>query len=223
MRLQEAKARLCACAGRPFKELLNLDGLEDLKTNKGNVGQILERLLGLNNSSCHLDFEDGELKTNKCSLNGSPVETMFIMQICRIIDELFDRRPFLQSPLFEKIRNLLYVPVCKQGETLNWMFLPCIHVNLDEPRFYSVRQQLESDYYHICDLLLQHAQGSRDGYIHTSSGSLIQVRSKDARPYKPIYSGKLGRYVSNKNHAFYFKKEFMYLVQSTSPDYPFHS
>ena len=35
-------------------------------------------------------------------------------------------------------------------------------------------------------------------------------------PYRPIYSGVYGRNVSNKNHAFYFRKEFVYDIRSMS-------
>ena len=54
-----------------------------------------------------------------------------------------------------------------------------------------------------------HIETSPDRRIHTSNGQHIQVRSKDSMPYHPIYSGVYGRYVSNKNHAFYFRKEFV--------------
>ena len=52
-----------------------------------------------------------------------------------------------------------------------------------------------------------------DGYLHTSSGVFMQIRTNDAKPYKPIYSNKYGKIISNKNFAFYFKKEFMIHIQ----------
>lgn len=62
-----------------------------------------------------------------------------------------------------------------------------------------------------------HIENSPDGFIHTSNGTHIQVRSKDARDasgsYHPIYSRVYGRYVSNKNHAFYFQKQFVYDIR----------
>ena len=60
---------------------------------------------------------------------------------------------------------------------------------------------------------LEHIETSKDGLIHTSNGTHIQIRSKDSKPYHPIYSHKYGRYVSNKNHAFYFQKQFVYDVR----------
>ena len=67
--------------------------------------------------------------------------------------------------------------------------------------------QLEEDYYMICEQLREHID--RTCNIHTSSGGLMQIRSKDSKPYHSIYSELIGNYFSNKNHAFYFKKEFM--------------
>jgi DNA mismatch repair protein MutH len=68
--------------------------------------------------------------------------------------------------------------------------------------------------------LKQHIETSADGYIHTSNGRHIQVRSKDAKDarghYHPIYSTTYGRNVSNKNHAFYFQKQFVYDIKKMS-------
>lgn len=72
------------------------------------------------------------------------------------------------------------------------------------------------DYYSICQQLKRHVETSPDGFIHTSNGRHIQVRSKDSQPYHPIYSTVYGRFVSNKNHAFYFQKQFVYDIKSMS-------
>ena len=49
--------------------------------NKGKTGKILELAIGIKLSSTNIDFEDGELKSNKCNSNGKSIETMFITQI----------------------------------------------------------------------------------------------------------------------------------------------
>lgn len=69
--------------------------------------------------------------------------------------------------------------------------------------------QLKEDYYSICKQLGEHIETSADGFIHTSNGKYIQIRSKDSKPYFPIYSDKYAKHISNKNHDFYFKKDFM--------------
>ena len=96
------------------------------------------------------------------------------------------------------------------------MFLPSIHIDLSSPRYAELRNIWRTDYYSICKQLKHHIETSADGYIHTSNGQHIQVRSKDSQPYHPIYSDTYGRYVSNKNHAFYFQKQFVYDIKRMS-------
>ena len=78
----------------------------ELKVNKGGVGQFLEKLIGLDNKNSLQDFLDGELKTNKADLNGTPKETMFISQISTKFDELIDTKlEFETSWIYKKINN----------------------------------------------------------------------------------------------------------------------
>lgn len=209
MKLDEANKKLNLLSGIPFGKLFSAYDMHSIIINKGKTGQLLELALGLNLSNTNLDFEDGELKTNKCDALGNPRETVFITQISGIIDELIQERTFEETHLYEKIRNILYVPVCKDGAPCNWMFLPSIHIDLDLPQYKRLFYIWRDDYYSICQQLRYHIENSSDGYIHTSNGSHIQVRSKDSQPYHPIYSDVYGRYVSNKNHAFYFQKQFI--------------
>ena len=216
MKLEEACNRFNKLAGIRFRELFSPSDMNMIIINKGKTGQLLELSLGMHLSSSNLDFEDGELETNKCDSLGNPQETVFITQISSVIDELIQERPFEQTHLYEKISNILYVPVCKDGDPRNWMFLPSIHIDLSSPRYRELRNIWRADYYSICKQLKHHIENSADGFIHTSNGQHIQVRSKDSQPYHPIYSETYGRYVSNKNHAFYFQKQFVYDVRKMS-------
>lgn len=209
MKLQEAKQKIEDLVNIELGEYLQEEQFKDIIKAKGKSGQLLEITIGLDLSNTDLDFEDGELKTNKCDENGKPLETMFITQISGMIDDLLEKKDFYESKLYKKVKNLLYVPIDKVGEPERWKFLSPVHVNLQEDIFLDIKNQLEKDYYTICDLLNKYINESEDGFIHTSNGKYIQIRSKDSKPYHPIYSEKYGRYVSNKNHAFYFKKEFM--------------
>ena len=213
MRLEEAFTRFNRLAGIRFGDLFSPSDMNMIIINKGKTGQLLELCLGMNLSNTNLDFDDGELKTNKCDSVGNPRETVFISQISCVIDELIQERPFEQTHLYEKISNILYVPVCKDGNPKDWMFLPSIHIDLTSPRYAELRNIWRNDYYSICRQLKRHIETSPDGYIHTSNGQHIQIRSKDSKPYHPIYSSTYGRYVSNKNHAFYFQKQFVYDIQ----------
>ena len=49
----------------------------------------------------------------------------------------------------------------------------------------------DKDIYAVCGNkfnteLKEHIETSKDGFIHTSNGRHIQVRSKDSKPYHPI-------------------------------------
>ena len=115
MKLEEACKRFNKISEIRFGELFSPSDMESIIINKGKTGQLLELALGMRLSSANLDFEDGELKTNKCNANGKPKETVFITQISSIIDELIQEKPFEKTHLYEKIRNILYVLVCKDG------------------------------------------------------------------------------------------------------------
>lgn len=217
MKLEEACERFNEISGIRFGNLFSPSDMESIIVNKGKTGQLLELALGMHLSSTNLDFEDGELKTNKCDASGKPKETVFITQISSVIDELIQEKTFEETHLYEKISNILYVPVCKDGDPKTWMFLSSININLNKSKFSNLKKIWESDYYSICGQLRNHIETSSDGFIHTSNGEHIQVRSKDAKDsngnYHPIYSNIYRRYVSNKNHAFYFQKQFVYDIQ----------
>ena len=94
------------------------------------------------------------------------------------------------------------------------MYLPCIQVDLSQSKYHSLVKQLESDYYTICYTMNSQLSASATAMLHTANGKYIQVRTKDSKPYHPIYSEKYGREISDKNRAFYFKKEFMKYIVS---------
>ena len=218
MKLEEACDRFNQIANIRFGKLFGEARINNIIINKG--GQLLELALGMQLSCSNMDFEDGELKSNKCDRSGNPMETVFITQISSIIDELLIKKPFEETKLYQKISNILYVPVCKEGLPKDWMFLPSIHVNLNADTYADLKDIWRNDYYSICEQLKNHIETGSDGFIHTSNGEHIQIRSKDAKDakgnYHPIYSNLYGRYVSNKNHAFYFKKSFVQYIRRTA-------
>lgn len=212
MYLQEAKEKIQKLSGIPFSELFSEKDLESITRNKGKTGQLLELALGKKLDNGNLDFEDGELKTNKCDSFGNPEESIFITQISNCIDELLTNKRFEETHLYAKIKNLLYVPVCKDGESRSWKFLDPIHIDLNRPEFSELMDIWREDYYSICSQLNQHIKTSSDEFIHTSNGKHLQVRSKDSKrkdgSYNKIYSDVYKNFVSDKNHAFYFQRQF---------------
>ena len=216
MKLIEAQTRINNLAYIPFKEYLSPTQIQDamMKINKGRTGQLLELTIGLNLSNTTLDFEDGELKTNKCDRTGRPLETMFITQIASIIDELLSIRTFEDTKLYKKVRRLLYVSISKEGNPADWMYLQPIQIDLSLPKYAELATQLKADYYNICDQFNAQLSISDNATLHTASGRFIQIRTKDSRPYHPIYSTMYSRIISDKNRAFYFKKDFMKYIVS---------
>jgi len=210
MKLNEAIPILRTACRRPFGELFAGHPV-DLITNKGHAGQLLLKYIGIGLDSNLTDFEDGELKTNKAGANGEPLETMFITQISENIDTFIrpNPLPFDESNLYKKTRNLVYLPVVKNSEiAANWYFTDCIHIQINKGS--KIYNKMSEDYYAICKGLNHHINNSEDGFIHTTNGpNYIQVRSKDSKPYHPIYSAHYKRHISDKNHALYFMKTFM--------------
>ena len=187
MKLLDAQARIERLAYIPFKDYLSPEQVQDamMIINKGKTGQLLELTIGLNLSNTTLDFEDGELKTNKCDRTGKPLETMFITQTASIIDDLLAKRNFEDTKLYQKIQRLLYVPISKDGSPADWMYLQPIQVDLSLPKYTELAAQLEADYYNICDQFNTQLSESNRATLHTASGEFIQIRTKDSKPYHP--------------------------------------
>lgn len=213
MKLSEADIHFHSIANTPFGTLFSAAEMSALVRNKGRSGQLLEIALGLSNSNVNRDFEDGELKTNKCDMTGKPLETIAITQISSHIDDLIAKVPFEETWLYEKISNMLYIPVCKEGEPRDWFFLPSIHINLNDEKYVEILNQLKTDYEYICSEIKKAGESRK--MLSTINGKYIQIRTKDSAPYHPIISDIYGK-MSDKNRAFYFKKEFITAIKNLS-------
>jgi len=216
MLLNEAYKKLINLKGKTVGEILAQfeSSIKEFKINKGGIGQMLLLYLGLTLDNKLTDFDDGELKTNKTDKDGNGKETIFITQVLSIIDELIAETPkdFYSSNLFKKIKNVIIIGVCKDDVDFNkWKFTYCYNFSYTKNK--ELFKQFESDYNSICNQLKNHIQNSKDGFIHTSNGEFIQIRSKDSKPYHSIYSNILEKNISNKNHAFYFKKSLTKYLQ----------
>lgn len=218
MRLEDVFLQLPELYNKRFGQLKLQEDISSFTINKGNTGQFLQQLLDMPNNSNLTDFVDGELKTNKSHPSGMPRETMFITQISKDFDNLFLAES-KTNRLLEKISNLLYLPVVKPNSDLpeEWYFLPAHHINSEKNQ--ELKDMYLQDFITIKEQILEQLNDPKDGNIHTTSGKYIQIRSKDSKrkdgTYNPIYSEVLGRNVSNKNHAFYFKTEFMKDIQNS--------
>ena len=216
MTLMEANAHFHSIVNIPFGELFTKDVLAGIAKDKGRTGKLLERALGLANTTSNLDFEDGELKTSKCDANGKSRETVAISRISSHIEDLIAMKPFEETWVYEKISNILYIPVCKENKDKpeTWYFLPAIHFNIYDEKYTEIAKQLKEDYKHICAEIKRTCETGKN--LSTINGKYLQIRTKDGNPghYHPIFSTTYNREISDKDWAFYFKKNFVNAIKA---------
>ena len=134
MFLEQAKTKIKTLA---YKQIF----LQKTK-NKGNVGLYLETCIGLKINTKTKDFIDGELKVfplKKLVKNGklAPKETIALCMVNKI-----ENCMFVESTLFDKIKNILFVPYMRNGDYIT--FYEPIHLNHIQNK--NVYQLLEDDY-----------------------------------------------------------------------------
>lgn len=211
-------------AGKPFTDVFTEEELAEMRKDKGKVGRMLEKKIGLLNTSSLKDFSDGELKTFKATGEGKPLQTVAVTMLPKTMNELLDNPlPFRESKIFDKIRHTVYVPVNKTGEVGDWRFGEPFVVDLADLEYGELLAELEEEY----DTLMANmgAQMRRKAKLSTRQDSVtvhggkvrrnrfLQERTKDSRPYTPmeyadVQTGEI-RTASDKRRAFYLKKEFL--------------
>jgi DNA mismatch repair protein MutH len=234
MKLSKAYPVCKEAVNIPFKELFSNFSKEEIILNKGKTGQLIEKYCGLELSNRIQDFEDGELKTSEIK------ESTAITMITEWIDEIIHENPleFHKTRLFKKIEHMIFMPLKKpSADPLTWYFESCIYVHIKKNSF--LYKQIKDDYEKICTLSHQQVYKKNaseysdmkigkktptkdyigDGFLHTTSGKFIQIRTKDAggSKSKPIYSNKLKREVTKVSRmAFYFIASFKKYIENFS-------
>lgn len=206
MEIEDAWRATRPLTDRPFREYMSTGDMSLMRRNKGRAGQLLEKAIGLSPSTSLMDFPDGDLKSYKCDLRGFPRETMAIHSVGDEIDQLVGRQSFGSSSVHRKTQRLIVLGVCKDANDPGDWFIASRNLVDARPETYWYKR-FERSYEQILDRLQAHL--SRGGKFHTSSGTYIQLRTKDAQPYKPLFSSIRQAWVSDKNIAFYFQKAFM--------------
>ena len=187
------------------------------KYSKGKYGQNLEKWIGISPGNSKLDFEDGDLKTYHSHQNYKPIESIKINKLeQKSKDEFIDNfleevpKPFEETALAKKIENVLLVPRVDSKEKA--FFLNCFHIRPLETQ--PLFEQLKEDYYNICSQMRnwveKYEPEKNVGFIHTSNGKYLQVRTSDQGKHKdtPIWSKSYNRFVQSKQMAFFFRTEF---------------
>ena len=198
-----------------LKLILELEGktLGSISTpdiiNKGSVGQIVERAIGVDLSSHLLDFENGELKSNKF-LGGAPAETLAVTQIGHVLNEIHAEISWAKSSVLKKITSFIFLPIHTDAfDPDYWIVGRAVHFS--EKRYPVQYKKLGNDYEQIGIEIRKILTGS--GSLHTTNGShdYLQIRTKDSKDkngsYHPVKFH--GRALSNKNYAFYLRPHFL--------------
>ena len=162
----------------------NFEELPKPRKNKGVRGQLLEIALGITNSSKLTDLVDGELKSF------TKGESVAVTQLRHTLPEIFNNTPFNQSKLGIKISRTLYVAFDRQNNFLG----TATHTETNP--------LIESDYNDICDFI----RTTETLHTFTGRNGILQIRTKDSKPYHPIYWE--GRELSNKGYAFYLTGKY---------------
>ena len=81
MKLKEAQEKIIKLCNIPFSEIFTDADFETIIKNKGKTGQLLELALGKKLDSFNIDFEDGELKSNKCDAIKMPLRRLLLLVI----------------------------------------------------------------------------------------------------------------------------------------------
>ena len=119
------------------------------KRNKGSVGSEFEKKIGIPKSSERCDYIDsGDCKTLKFK-NNKPAECCDIIMLQEILHEAMNNVPFYKSAVYEKIQQVHFAPINKDGEIEEWTFGENFVISKDtHPALYN---QMEKDYRHITE------------------------------------------------------------------------
>jgi len=177
--VEEAVARLRELVGCDLRALADRHGVTVFlqgKLNKGWVGHVIERYLGLTLSSAQApDGGNWELKVvslNESSKGWKPKETM---QITMINPAQVERTPFENSHLYMKLGRVVicgreFVDVQESSARL----IAVRDFDLDEPRNKDVKEQIKRDYEDVRSAIRTRGFEALTGKM----GVLVQPRTK---------------------------------------------
>jgi DNA mismatch repair protein MutH len=210
MTLEEAKERLEGYQLRWLSDIPELAGCKVNLRDKGIAGKLLEQLLGLPPGKRGRDFSNGELKTTEFTKEDRPKQTVYVHQLRPVIDDLLRGQEFEDSQLFSLIRNVLIVPVYRRVKDApsTWMFFHPLHMCLDDPAQADLREALARDFWLLRETIEILLDGGSILYSKLDQ-RYLEVRNKDGSKYRPIYSAVHGRYVSERDFAFWLKKDLL--------------
>lgn len=208
MTVEEGKSRLTEIQFRRLRDIPMVLSSGLIPSDKGYAGKILEELIGLSPKRGN-DFVDGELKTCNFTKAALPKENVYVTQVRPIIDDLLCAQPFEESSLFEKIKNVLIVPVYRPTKSpFDWMYFHPLQLSYHDCSQRDIYNAIKADYNSICSHLSVIVDNAR--YLEkTFNGKYLQLRNKDYRPYKAIFSEYHQAHISDRDFAFWLQKALL--------------
>lgn len=181
---------------------VNVQVAKNLRTNKGFVGQILEKFLGAN--AHNLDEPDFvhlgiELKSIPVDKRGVPLESTYICYA----NLPPQHSHWQQSRLQRKTAHVLWVPY--EGDKL--IPLPQRRVGMPYLWQPSIEdsESMQTDYEELTELMLQ----GRYAELDAKKGKVIQLRPKAANSKTLIkVTNEYGESILTVPKGFYFRKPF---------------
>jgi DNA mismatch repair protein MutH len=215
MKINEAYSYITPLVGTKFGEIFNEEELIKNSTNKGLIGQLIEKsILGLKLSNKALDFEDGELKSHACRYNDTPAETISVCQIQEIIDDLLaPNADYTLSKPYLKMKNMLIIGKADRDkgatradpDRSKWFISHSFIASDTNPAYENFYKQVLKD---LKDIFSQIREAiEKDEEVSTTNGKYIQVRTKGAGKGKDkgIFSKLFNKKIANKTYAVYIK------------------
>ena len=186
----------------PLKNIIPEENFSKIVKDKGKTGKLLENtVLCINPKSAHLDFTDGELKTNKW-INNHPDQTIAICMLKEAFDEIITSNDLTTTYPMKKIENWLYVPIDKTKEKHEWYFKFPVYISRTNPKWANWYKELDANFKDVVTELKNSCDNGEK--VHTITKNYIQIRTKGAGHGKGrMFSNYYNRYVSDVSYAIY--------------------
>ena len=206
--LREGFANAQQCEGKKVVEVLG-----DIDTNnKGQVGSKFENHLGIPTTSERCDYPDpGDCKTLKFK-KGKPNECCDIIMLQEILHEAMNNISFRDSSVYEKIQQVHFAPINRDGEVEEWTFGENFIMSDYDEKWNSIYEQMEKDYNHITERIRTLVNSG--GYIRArdvnqgSTVKIIEIRPKGqgGGKSKNTWNGRtITKSTAKSAYSYYFK------------------
>ena len=186
---------------------------ESSDPNRAVVDRVLLELTGHGFDETH--ELDKVLKTYKAHDDGSAQQTSSFATIGPFIDGLAGGIGFELTPLYRQLVDVVLLPVFHDGPAADWCVFSPTAFAVTDPVLRPEAARLDAEYRLICERLARdYERLEKDPAAviktgTTSVGRYLQIRTKDAKPYHPMQSPRLGIPVSDKTYGFYLTTGFL--------------